>query len=98
MGSYSNFFFLEFAECATGRTVSVIWACKEKYLNIQRCLQKLYVYFRGAGDLYLRWLTDNCSTTPERMDLVREEYIRQRQVARDAAVFQEAAPRAADGS
>jgi len=40
----------------------------------------------------------NCSTTPERMDLVREEYIRQRQVARDAAAFQDAAPRAADGS
>jgi len=58
----------EFAECATGRTVSVVWACKEKYFDIQRCLQKF--------------------TTPERMDLIREEYIRQRQASRDAVAFQ----------
>ena len=44
-----------------------------------------------------RLMNDNYSTTPERMDLIREEYIRQRLAARDAAVFQEAAARATEG-
>ncbi|KDQ63613.1 hypothetical protein JAAARDRAFT_169627 [Jaapia argillacea MUCL 33604] len=28
----------EFAECATGRTVSVVWACKDKYKELQNCM------------------------------------------------------------
>jgi len=28
----------EFAECATGRTVSVVWACKDKYKAVQACM------------------------------------------------------------
>ncbi|KAA1468165.1 hypothetical protein DENSPDRAFT_857121 [Dentipellis sp. KUC8613] len=28
----------EFAECATGRTVSVAWACRAKYKAIQDCM------------------------------------------------------------
>ncbi|KAI0318477.1 hypothetical protein OF83DRAFT_942659 [Amylostereum chailletii] len=27
-----------FAECATGRTVSVAWACREKYRDVQDCM------------------------------------------------------------
>jgi len=30
----------EFAECATGRTVSVVWACRDKYKAIQTCMQR----------------------------------------------------------
>lgn len=28
----------EFAECAAGRTVSVVWACKEKHRSLQQCM------------------------------------------------------------
>jgi len=28
----------EFADCATGRTVSVVWACKSKYKDVQDCM------------------------------------------------------------
>lgn len=31
----------EFAECATGRTVSVVWACKAKYKEVQECISRL---------------------------------------------------------
>ena len=31
----------EFAECATGRTVSVAWACKSKYKEVQECISRL---------------------------------------------------------
>jgi len=30
----------EFAECATGRTVSVAWACKAKYKEVQECISR----------------------------------------------------------
>jgi COX assembly protein 1 len=33
----------EFAECATGRTVSVAWACKAKYKEVQECISRLWV-------------------------------------------------------
>lgn len=32
---------IEFAECATGRTVSVTWACKSKYREVQECISRL---------------------------------------------------------
>jgi len=28
----------DFAECATGRTVSVAWACKSRYKGVQDCM------------------------------------------------------------
>jgi len=28
----------DFAECATGRTVSVAWACRDKYSAVQNCM------------------------------------------------------------
>ncbi|EIM92658.1 uncharacterized protein STEHIDRAFT_46087 [Stereum hirsutum FP-91666 SS1] len=28
----------EFAECATGRTVTVAWACKDHYKRLQDCM------------------------------------------------------------
>lgn len=28
----------EFAECATGRTVSVVWACRGEYKTLQECM------------------------------------------------------------
>jgi len=28
----------DFAECAAGRTVSVVWACRTKYQAVQHCL------------------------------------------------------------
>ncbi|KIM67199.1 hypothetical protein SCLCIDRAFT_108559 [Scleroderma citrinum Foug A] len=28
----------DFAECATGRTVSVVWACRDKYTILQECM------------------------------------------------------------
>ena len=34
---------VDFAECATGRTVSVAWACKTKYKEVQDCMLQLYV-------------------------------------------------------
>ena len=34
----------EFAECATGRTVSVVWACKAKYKEVQGCISRLQVF------------------------------------------------------
>lgn len=34
---------VDFAECATGRTVSVAWACREKYKRVQDCMVLLYV-------------------------------------------------------
>ena len=32
-----------FAECAAGRTVSVAWACREKFKDVQDCVYQLYV-------------------------------------------------------
>ncbi|KAF8898612.1 hypothetical protein BD779DRAFT_1607370 [Infundibulicybe gibba] len=31
----------EFAECASGRTISVAWACKDKLKNVQSCMVQL---------------------------------------------------------
>ncbi|KAH7931123.1 hypothetical protein BV22DRAFT_30598 [Leucogyrophana mollusca] len=28
----------EFADCATGRTISVAWACRHKYRELQDCM------------------------------------------------------------
>ncbi|KAG1783819.1 hypothetical protein EV702DRAFT_957600 [Suillus placidus] len=28
----------EFADCATGRTLSVAWACRDKYKALQECM------------------------------------------------------------
>lgn len=28
----------DFAECATGRTVSVVWACRDQYKSLQECM------------------------------------------------------------
>ncbi|KAF9520859.1 hypothetical protein BS47DRAFT_1286537 [Hydnum rufescens UP504] len=30
----------EFAECATGRTISVVWACRGEYRALQTCMQR----------------------------------------------------------
>lgn len=30
----------EFADCASGRTVTVAWACKEKYKAVQDCMHQ----------------------------------------------------------
>ncbi|KII93247.1 hypothetical protein PLICRDRAFT_102286 [Plicaturopsis crispa FD-325 SS-3] len=29
-----------FAECATGRTVSVAWACRDKWRDVQGCMHQ----------------------------------------------------------
>ncbi|KAF7965660.1 hypothetical protein HWV62_42404 [Athelia sp. TMB] len=31
-------FYVAFAECATGRTLSVAWACKANYKAVQDCM------------------------------------------------------------
>ncbi|KAF8581060.1 hypothetical protein K439DRAFT_1355155 [Ramaria rubella] len=31
----------EFAECATGRTISVSWACREQHKEVQKCMLQL---------------------------------------------------------
>jgi COX assembly mitochondrial protein 1 len=31
---------IEFADCATGRTVSVAWVCKDKYKAVQECISQ----------------------------------------------------------
>ncbi|PCH33513.1 hypothetical protein WOLCODRAFT_61139 [Wolfiporia cocos MD-104 SS10] len=31
----------EFADCATGRTLTVAWACKDKYKAVQDCMLQL---------------------------------------------------------
>ncbi|TFL06596.1 cytochrome c oxidase biogenesis protein Cmc1 like-domain-containing protein [Pterulicium gracile] len=36
----------DFADCATGRTVSVVWACKGKYKLVQECM---YQYTNPAA-------------------------------------------------
>jgi COX assembly protein 1 len=33
--------FLDFADCATGRTVTVAWACKEKWNRVKECMVQL---------------------------------------------------------
>ncbi len=33
-----NKLFLAFAECATGRTVSVAWACRGQLRSVQECM------------------------------------------------------------
>ncbi|TFK57147.1 hypothetical protein OE88DRAFT_1620225 [Heliocybe sulcata] len=30
-----------FADCATGRTVSVAWACRDKFSEVQSCMVQL---------------------------------------------------------
>ena len=32
---------VDFADCATGRTISVAWACRDKYAEVQRCMLQL---------------------------------------------------------
>lgn len=32
---------IAFAECAAGRTVSVAWACREKFSAVQACVYQL---------------------------------------------------------
>ena len=32
---------LEFADCASGRTISVAWACRAKYKRVQECMLQL---------------------------------------------------------
>ncbi|KAI0702503.1 hypothetical protein BC835DRAFT_1411054 [Cytidiella melzeri] len=36
-----------FADCAEGRTITVAWACKEKYKAVQECMLE----FTGAGPM-----------------------------------------------
>ena len=31
----------EFADCATGRTVSVAWACRSQYKEVQNCMRSI---------------------------------------------------------
>ncbi|KAH9019842.1 hypothetical protein EDB85DRAFT_1937604 [Lactarius pseudohatsudake] len=38
-----------FADCAGGRTVSVAWACREKFKAVQDCIYQLYVLYRGSN-------------------------------------------------
>jgi COX assembly protein 1 len=47
----------EFAECATGRTVSVSWACKAKYKEVQECISRLWVPFAVGRS----WLTSDAT-------------------------------------
>jgi len=28
----------DFADCTTGRTISLVWACKDKYKLVQQCM------------------------------------------------------------
>ncbi|KIP12610.1 hypothetical protein PHLGIDRAFT_61642 [Phlebiopsis gigantea 11061_1 CR5-6] len=37
-----------FAECATGRILSVAWACRDKYKAVQECMVIQSVYFLFA--------------------------------------------------
>ena len=39
--SVSVTLFVAFAECAAGRTVSVTWACREKFNAVQGCIYQL---------------------------------------------------------
>ncbi|KAH7909113.1 hypothetical protein BJ138DRAFT_1011466 [Hygrophoropsis aurantiaca] len=32
----------DFAECATGRTISVAWACRHRYKELQECMLQLW--------------------------------------------------------
>lgn len=53
-GSTCVYLGTEFAECATGRTVSVAWACRSKYKEVQDCISRLYVsQFRSYEVLVL---------------------------------------------
>ena len=38
-------FSIAFAECAGGRTVSVAWACREKFNAVQDCVYQLCVLY-----------------------------------------------------
>lgn len=56
----------QFAECATGRTVSVAWACKSKYKEVQDCISQ----FTGPENMkvvreeYLRLRDQRKQDTP----------------------------------
>jgi COX assembly protein 1 len=43
--SVLNTILLAFADCAAGRTVSVAWACREKFKGVQDCIYQLYVLY-----------------------------------------------------
>jgi len=46
----------DFAECATGRTISVAWACREKYKKVQDCMIQFTgpEYMESVRKEYLR--------------------------------------------
>ena len=67
---------LAFADCAAGRTVSVAWACREKFKAVQDCIYQLYVLYHDNN--WPSALTALASTRPESMQLVRDEYLRLR--------------------
>ncbi|KAI0068400.1 hypothetical protein BV25DRAFT_1818811 [Artomyces pyxidatus] len=57
----------EFADCASGRTVSVAWACREKYKAVQDCM---YQYTRPESmqlvrDEYLRIRNEHQRQPPQ---------------------------------
>jgi len=56
----------EFAECATGRTVSVAWACKEKYKAVQDCVVQYTgpEPMRTVREEYLRLRNQQQQSTP----------------------------------
>ncbi|KAI0815260.1 hypothetical protein BC629DRAFT_1470436 [Irpex lacteus] len=55
-----------FAACAEGRTVSVAWACKDKYKDVQECI----LQFTGPGPMavarqeYLRLRNEQQAAQP----------------------------------
>ncbi|KAI0094616.1 hypothetical protein BDY19DRAFT_988437 [Irpex rosettiformis] len=57
-----------FAECAEGRTVTVAWACKDKYKDVQECMlqfsgglaQPLSSRIAPVQDLWLQLVKSTC--------------------------------------
>jgi len=56
----------DFAECATGRTVSVAWACKTKYKEVQECISRFTGpdHMKTVREEYLRLRDQPKQDTP----------------------------------
>ena len=53
---------IDFAECATCRTISLLWACKDKYKLLQDCMFQLYVFvYTNRSVANASWFTNGAA-------------------------------------
>ncbi|KAF6137258.1 hypothetical protein GIB67_036295 [Kingdonia uniflora] len=42
---HCEFYTSKYVECASGRTLSVVWQCRKQAKELNVCLHELYVFF-----------------------------------------------------